>query len=163
MRNYDDCRCYVEHLLAEHRRLHELLRAARDAVVGVWRLDRDATGADALRVLRQVRAELAHHFAEEENGGCLEEVVSRCPTLSIEAQRIEGEHSQLLESIDRLVAQVQDGDDSLERRIAFERQFDDFCRQLFAHEAAENELLRRGFGTNFHCMSSNATNLGVLH
>src|SRR6478609_1685585 len=148
MRDYNECQCYVEHLIAEHRRLHRMLRLAHAAIVASGGPDRDATCADIVRVLRQVREELEHHFAQEESGGCLEEAVSRCPGLSVEAKRIEVEHPQLLENVDRLIAQALDCDQSLENRLCLERGFDELCRQLDAHERAENALLRKGFGVN---------------
>ena len=148
MRNYDECRCYVEHLIAEHRRLHRMLRLARAAIVASRGPDRDATAADVVRILHQVREELDHHFAQEEGGGCLDEVVSHCPSLSSEARRIEAEHPRLLENVDRLIAEALDCDQSVEKRVALEREFDELCRQLDAHEAAENVMLRKGFGAN---------------
>ena len=148
MRDYNECRCYVEHLIADHRRLHRMLRLAQTAIVANGCPDRDATCADIVQVLQHVREELQHHFAQEEGGGCLDEAVSRCPGLSAEASRIETEHPQLLENVDRLIAQALDCDQSLENRLALERGFDDLCRQLDAHEGAENALLRKGFGAN---------------
>src|SRR6188474_315829 len=144
MRDYNECRCYVEHLIAEHRRLHRMLRLARAAIVASGGPDRDAPGADIVRVLRQVREELEHHFAQEESGGCLDEAVSRCPPLSADARRIEAEHPQLLSSVDRLIAHALDCDQAVEKRVALERGFEDLCRQLDAHEADENVLLRKG-------------------
>jgi len=148
MRDYNECRFYVEHLIREHRRLHRMLRLARAAIVGTGGPDGDTTFADIVRILRQVREELAHHFAEEEAGGCLDEAVSQCPSLSAEARRIEAEHPQLLDSVDRLIAQALDCDQSFEKQVALKRGFDELCRQLVAHETAENVLLRKGFGAN---------------
>jgi hypothetical protein len=148
MRSYEECRCYVDHLIAEHRRLHQMLRLARATIVCCSGPDRAVTGADVVRVLRQVRKELEHHFAEEEGDGCLDEAVSNSPSLSAEARRIEAEHPQLLANMDRLIAEAQDCDESVKKRIAVRREFDELCRQLNAHEAAENALLRKGFGTN---------------
>ncbi len=105
-------------------------------------------GANIIQLLGGVRQELAHHFAQEEGGGCLEEAVSRCPSLSDEARRIEAEHPRLLEGIDRLIAQAQDADRSVQGRIQVAREFDELCAQLDAHEGAENALLRKGFGVN---------------
>lgn len=73
MRNYQDCHPYVNHLLAEHRRVHAMLHRARLAIVHGGGPDHDASVADLVLVLRQIRAELAAHFAEEEAGGCLDE------------------------------------------------------------------------------------------
>jgi len=148
MRDYNECRCYVEHLVADHRRLHRTLRLAQAAIVANGCPDRDANCTDIVRVLQQVREKLEHHFTQEESGGCLDEAVSRCPALSAEAKRIELEHPQLLQDVDRLIAQALDCDQSLENRLSLERGFDNLCGQLDAHEAAEDALLRKGFGAN---------------
>jgi hypothetical protein len=148
VRDYNESQCYVQHLVAEHRRLHRMLRSARAAMVASAAPDHDATCADIVRVLRQVRTELEHHFAQEESGGCLDEAASRVPGLSGEAKRIELEHPRLLENADRLIAQAMDCDQSLVNRLSLERGFDELCRQLDAHEGAENAVLRKGFGVN---------------
>jgi len=128
-------------------------------MVGSGGPDGDTTCADIVRVLRQVREELAHHFAEEEAGGCLDEAVSRCSSLSAEARRIEAEHPQVLEDLDRLIAQALDCDKSVEKQIALKRGFDELCQQLVAHEAAENVLLRKGFGVNVNGDENGQTTL----
>ncbi len=80
----------------------------------------------------------------------MEEAASYCPKLSTEVQRIEAEHPLLLAELDRLIAQATDGPASVGDRIAIENSFGELCRDLHAHEAAENALLRRGFGTNIN-------------
>lgn len=143
---YDEPNPYVEHLLAEHRRLHTMLRLARSAILQCGGPDRDATTEDIVRVLKQIRNEMAQHFKEEEAGGCLEEAVSRCPRLGPQAERVQAEHPDLLAQIDRLIAQALDSQHTVENRVAFEREFDELVELLHAHEAAENDLLRQGFG-----------------
>jgi len=156
MREDDECHSFVEHLIAEHRRIHRMLRLAHHTITGAHGSEQDAPPAVVVRVLQQVREELEHHFSQEESGGCLHEAVSRCPPLSAEAQRIEAEHPDLLLGIDRLIAQALDADQSLEKRIAIEVAFDDVCRQLDAHEAAENALLRKGFSIHVESTDSNS-------
>ena len=139
---------YVDHLLAEHHRLHALLRHARAAILQAGGPDRDATAADIVRLLKQVRQELTHHFAEEEAGGCLEEAVSRCPRLSSEANHLGAEHAELLREIGDVVAIAETSDNGYAAHLAMEHSFQHFCERLYAHEAAENSLLRQGFGVN---------------
>jgi hypothetical protein len=147
----DDTRpVYVEHMLAEHRRLHAMLRRARSSIMHRGGPDQDVRPTDIARELRRIRQELASHFAEEEGGGCLEEAVSRCPRLSAEARSIQARHPELLRDIDSLIAQVEAGEPTLDARIAIEKEFDCLCDRLHAHEAAENDLLRQGFGTNIN-------------
>jgi len=157
MRTYDECRSYVDHLIAEHRRLHRMLHLAHHTIMNADGPDRGAASAEIVRVLRQVRDELAHHFKEEESGGCLDEVVSRCPTLSADSRRIEADHHQLLAAVDRLIAQALDSDQSLQKRLEVEVGFDDLRSQLDAHEAAENSLLRKGFGANLNGTENDPT------
>lgn len=140
---YEGCRQSAVHLIAEHRRVHRMLHIARAAVGGRGGPYRDAGSTDVVQVLRQVRAELEHHFAEEKTGRYLEEVIRRYPQFAAEAQRIESEHPRLLENADRLIAQAMDCDQSVQKRIDLAREFDELCRQLDAHEAAENVLLRK--------------------
>jgi hypothetical protein len=137
---------YVEHLRAEHRRLHAMLRQTRSIFLQSSSPDCDATTDDVVRVLLQVRSEMTHHFDDEEAGGCLEEAVSRCPHLSGEVTRVQAEHPELLRQIDRLLAQAKDSCNTLVGRLAFARDFDELCLLLHAHEAAENDILRQGFG-----------------
>jgi hypothetical protein len=157
MRTYDECRCYVDHLISEHRRLHRMLHQAHHAIVGAHGPDRDASSADVVCVLRQVRDELEHHFAQEEGGGCLDEAVSRCPGLAAESRHIEAEHPQLLAGVDRLIAQALDSDQSVQKRLELEMGFEELRRQLDAHETAENALLRKGFGANMNGADHNQT------
>jgi hypothetical protein len=156
-----ECQTYVDHLLAEHRRLHTLLRLARSAVLQSGGPDRDATTDDILRLLQRIRDELMRHFAEEEAGGCLEEAVSRCPRLSAQAGRIQAEHPELLAELDAVIAHAADCDQTVQSRLAFERHFDSLCERLHAHEAAENDLLRQGFGANVNGGQSDQTSLAL--
>jgi hemerythrin len=141
-----ESKIYVNHVLVEHRRLHSMLHKARRAIEQTSGPDRDVTLQQVAAILRQVRNELAHHFAEEEAGGCLEEAVSRCPRLATALKEIEREHPALLTEVDRLIAMAEDGPADLQHRIMIEREFDELCTQLHAHEAAEYAVLRDGFG-----------------
>jgi hypothetical protein len=148
MRDYDECRPFVDHLLAEHRRLHKLIHQARISIVESGGPDWDESYEGVAEILRKLRGELQRHFAEEEAGGCLDEAVSRCPRLSPDARRLESEHADLLAGVDRVIAQALDCGCHFENRVALQRDFDNLCRQLHAHEAAENDVLRQGFGVN---------------
>lgn len=147
MRNYDECKTYVDYLVAEHRRLHRLLLHARKTIAA----SADEGAVDwrgkVVQVLRDLRATLHCHFLEEEGGGCLDEAVSFQPHLSADVKRIEAEHPRLLAEVDRLIAQAKDGGTTPAEHLALTNAFDELCRELHTHEAAENEVLRRGFGT----------------
>ena len=147
MRDDPECRCYVDHLIAEHRRLHALVRQTHAAMARSIGPD-EQSFAEVRRVLNRLRMELVHHFAEEEDGGCLEEAVSRCPRLAPEAHLIEADHGQILSALDRLVAQFQAEPPTPTRQLALQRDLGELCRHLREHEHAENQLLAQGFGIN---------------
>ena len=140
-------RSNVEHIIAEHRRLHRLMIQAHAAIAAFNGPDGDATMADVVRVLRQVREELARHFAQEEADGFLNKAASCSPELAAEARRIDHEHRRLLESADGLIAQAMDSDQSVQKRVALELAFDDLRYHLDSHEVAENALLRQSVGS----------------
>ena len=146
MREDQDCRCYIDHLFAEHRRLHALLKQMRAAIAQSVGPDETPSFAAAQRTLALLHQELAHHFAQEESGGCMDEAVSRCPRLAGEEHRIEGEHSQILAELDQLIAQTKSLPPTHANQLAVQRAFDRLCQRLHDHERAENGLLAQGFG-----------------
>src|SRR5688572_17869741 len=109
MNSYGMAHPSVEHFLAEHRRLHVMLRLARSAILHSGGPERDGTPADAVGIIRQVRDAFAQHFAEEGSANWLDDAVTRRPELASQARRIRDEHPELLGEIDKLIAQAMDG------------------------------------------------------
>jgi hypothetical protein len=145
-----ECRSCAEHIFAEHRHLHRLMTQTHAVIVTFNGPDADATMADVVRVLRQVREELARHFANEEADRFLKNAASCSPELAVEARRIEDEHPRLLESADALIAQALDSDQSVQKRVALELAFDELRHHLDSHEMAENALLRQSVGVDLN-------------
>lgn len=146
MRTDDESGCYVNHIVAQHRRLHMMLRQIRSAVIECVQPDETPSFAAIARILEKMREEVKHHFAEEEAGGCLDEAVSRCPGLSPELKRIEAEHPEILAQIESLIEKSRILPPTPQNQVAIHREFDALYRKLQAHEAAENRLLAQGFG-----------------
>lgn len=144
MFNQESSRSYINHLLAEHRRLHRMLVLARNTMAA----DDGAWVARFVKLLGDIRCELQCHFVEEEQGGCLDQAVSFQPNLSPDLKHVEAEHPQLLAAIDGLLAQAKDCRDTPSQRVAMRVAFDNLCHDLHTHEAAENDILRRGFGVD---------------
>jgi hypothetical protein len=78
----------------------------------------------------------------------MDEAACRCPRLGPEVRRIEAEHPDLLARIDALIVAAADIERSVQQRIAFESELDNVCQQIYAHESAENAILRQAFGYN---------------
>jgi hypothetical protein len=98
--------------------------------------------------LKRVREELAGHFAEEEDGGCLEEAVCSGRDLSAALRQIEKEHPLLLARLDQLIEMARSTNKTAQDWASLREAFATLCHDLHAHEAAENDLLRRGFGVD---------------
>ena len=78
---------YVEHLVTEHHRLEHLIRRTL-ASLPDWDAPNSGRWLPALLAgLEAIRHEADQHFREEEMGGCLEEAVAHCPSLSGELTR----------------------------------------------------------------------------
>ncbi len=139
-----DCRPLVERLNAEHRHLGEQLRQMQAAIDGGIRSRSDA---DAIaQRLFALRDELDRHFAEEERGGCLEEAVSRCPSLSRDVSRVIAEHNDLRADVDRIVGQARLLADAPAVLAQLQPSFAEFATRLRAHDALESRILVYGFG-----------------
>ena len=145
--DFQESLAYVMHMRAEHKRLRECLHLIEQQ----WTLQHQRPrAADAisqvLDSLQALRAELAHHFEEEESGGCIEEAVSHQASLSHEAIRLEHEHPELLGQLDRLIERLRALSRSGGSTDKIKQEFRRFAEQLHAHEAAENRILERSFG-----------------
>ena len=128
---------FVVHMRSEHRLLK---RAILEAVHGAHGpLD------EFLAQLRHLRDELARHFAEEDEGGCLEEAVARCPAVADQAMWVAWEHPLLLNELDSLTSQL------VERQEVSDAWREDFLRltkKLIAHEEAEDRIMSRALGVS---------------
>lgn len=128
---------FVAHLKSEHRNLQ---RAILEAVHGSHGL-----AADLLENLRQLRHQMAQHFQDEDEGGCLEEAVARCPAVADQAMWVTWEHPLLLDELDALIQQL------ASRNLVTDAWREDFLRftkKLSAHEEAEDRIVTRALGVS---------------
>jgi hypothetical protein len=135
---------YLGRLQQEHRDLNSDLLEIRHefAALTTSRQPQLALAEIAVRIERLAK-ELRLHFAEEEEGGCFEEVQTRCPSLSAQVHKLLGEHPHLLLTLERLVADVEKGRLSVEQ---LQRTTETFTQRLKDHEVAESRLLQMAFG-----------------
>jgi hypothetical protein len=128
---------FVAHLKSEHRNLQR-------AIVEVVH-ESHGPAADLLEHLRQLRGQLARHFQDEDEGGCLEEAVARCPAVAEQAMWVTWEHPLLLEELDALIQQL------ASRNLVMDDWREDFMRftkKLTAHEEAEDRIVSRALGVS---------------
>jgi len=137
---------FVDHLLAEHRRLDHMVYQTL-AMLPNWEEPSSPGWTEQMLTgLQSIRRELSRHFQEEETGGCLEEAVVRCPTLCSEVARAKAEHAHLLQDLEEVIEHC--------RRAAGPSAFDAHVvgqelravvHQLRAHEALEDRIIEQGF------------------
>lgn len=140
---------YVEHMLAEHQRLEQLIRRTVGSVPNWEELDAQEWLPKMMSGLVAIRTELAHHFRNEEQGGCLEEAVARCPQLSAEVQRIEGEHGEILARLSDLIDRCQCRTRlTPQKAVAIEQELRQIVHELRVHERAENRIMQQGFSVS---------------
>ena len=125
------------HILAQHRELHERIVAVREAFA--------ADPGTARRALAELREHLAAHFRQEEQGGFIEESITRLPRLSAAAAAAVREHPALLAEIDGLIERLAVADIPASSWTRAGRDFEDFCGHLLAHERNENAVVQAGF------------------
>jgi hypothetical protein len=137
---------FVEHLLAEHRRLDHMVCSTLSALPSWEEADSTSWPPRVIAGLSAIRAELAQHFAEEEAGGCLEEAVARCPALSTDVRRAQAEHQQLLEVLDELVHDCRNLEKPTRREVlALEQELRALVHKLRLHEGEETRIMQRAF------------------
>lgn len=146
MNDNQDCVAYAGHLQAEHRRLHHRLRDLQAELnsVSVIKLDGPMLQR-MIEVGQQLVDELTSHFAEEEEGGCMDYAVSRVPTLGPEVTALEAEHPALLAELNRMLTQLRNARAGQLSFAEIRQQFDALVVRLLAHEARESRVVERGF------------------
>jgi len=133
---------FFERALCEHRELnrsvHELEQCFALAPLEVT----PQTCREAATQLQRLRDHLAAHFAQEEDGGYLEEALSRVPRLGPQAADLERQHAPLLARLNSLVQRACETREVIERWSQLAADFRGFVRSLLEHEVAENRIVQ---------------------
>lgn len=143
MRDYAECKPFLDHLAAEHRQLQHALQDIDKWLRDHWR----ATDTTVVRQrLGELKGQLERHFAEEENDGCLEEARCRVPALSPQVSELQQEHPQLLKIVDEVIRRLDVGVPGANQEVG--QAFARFMQRMEGHEAAERSVLKKAFGTD---------------
>jgi hypothetical protein len=133
---------------AEHHELRRLVHLLHEAIGDERPWSPEAAKA-AVDVLAELATHLDHHFAQEENGGYLEEALTLAPRFTSQAAELLRQHPAILEKVGvlRKTANL-----SLRQSDAWMRlrsEVTDLIRDLIAHERAENQIVQQAFNTGF--------------
>jgi len=133
---------FFESALREHRELnrnvHELEQCFALAPLEVT----PQSCREAAAKLQHLRDHLAAHFAQEEEGGYLEEALSRVPRLGPQAAVLERQHAPLLASLNSLVQRACETREVIEGWSQLAADFRGFVKSLLEHEIAENRIVQ---------------------
>jgi hypothetical protein len=161
MHERDEKFAFVDHLMAEHRRLdHLLLQAAavlreQDGECHRWLAQLSPT-------INAIRCELAEHFGAENQGGCLEEAAARCPAVSSDVRRLVCEHDDLLERLDELLARCQTAMPTPAQACAIKQELQLLVSEVRRHETAESRVVERGFSVSLEDVDAAANHSAAI-
>lgn len=134
----------AESVYEQTRREHEQLRERIKFLH--QRFDsRSATPDEIARLLRELRAALATHFSNEECEGFFEQIVTRAPQLSRQAQKLTHEHVDMLERLDAIVRAADISAAEAVFPAELGARFHDFSKTLMHHESEENGMLQSAY------------------
>lgn len=136
------------HLLGQHRDLHARLLALRADFAAAH-----ASGQVPVQGIRdrlqELRDHLCDHFAQEEQGGFLEESIARIPRLAAAAREVVADHPRLLAEIDALLERLPVRDIREEAWNEAADRFAAFTDHLLTHERNENAVVQQGYNEDF--------------
>ena len=132
------------HVLAEHRELFQLISQAKLAFNDAGR-PLAKRREFALKTAETLREHLSEHFAQEEQGGFLEEAVTRVPRLGRRMEEILKQHPPLLAELDSLTVALADSHLTVADWQEIAQQFETFVGHLQAHERSENAVVQEGY------------------
>lgn len=134
------------HMRIAHRSLRRQVAFIRSLFEEAETSSQPVSSLPIEQELSALCASLAHHFSEEEEGGCLEEAVIQKPRLARELRRIELEHASLLNRLKGLVEQAELAHNANVEPVTLREDFETFAQLLGEHEESENILLEEGLG-----------------
>ena len=126
------------HLLAQHRELHDLLVDARAGLAS-------QAYAAARERLVTLRDHLSQHFQQEEQGGFLEESLTRMPRLAADVRKVLADHPRLLAELDGSINCLSAEDIGRDAWRQAGHDFEAFASHLLAHERSENAVVQEGY------------------
>ncbi len=132
------------HVLAEHRDLFNLMLSVRSAFAVACPPTQERRES-LLACLHHLRQHLTDHFAQEEQGGFLEESVARMPRLSAAVRSILGQHPALLAELDRVIEDLETAAAGADAWPRADHDFEVFSAHMAAHERSENAVVQEGY------------------
>ncbi len=132
-------------LLAEHRALLTQISELREWAAAVGEHGIPRFGEMGTR-MEQLRDRLRTHFEEEEKGGYLSPIVEIAPRFAGEIEELGGQHTELLQTVDRFIARLHETEPPFASWQQAMREFEEFIVALRQHEGRENTIAQAAYG-----------------
>jgi hemerythrin len=146
MRPLNESRPYYELALSEHHHLHQCAHCIQLLLESRTKDSaRPADVAEVLGLLEKLACELKGHFEQEEEGGYLEEAITRLPSIAPQAAQLQKQHAELLELAKKAIADAKAQPKANAAWEVLNRDVGVYLKKLLAHEAGENRLLQLAF------------------
>jgi len=133
----------VGDLLAEHQ---ELMRKIADICAFRGDVCELGVGPKCIEMadrVTDIRRLLEHHFAVEEDGGYMGNVLAIAPQFTEQATELCAQHAAFLQTLDDLEASLRTPESDVCTSVCGD--FDTFISDLQAHEHRENNLIQQAF------------------
>lgn len=126
------------------RQEHEMIRERLKCLHR--RLEQQQAPLDEIvRLLTELRDCLNTHFHNEECEGFFDQIVTRAPQLSQQADSLTREHVELLQDLDALMLFAECGSGKPISWQTLALRFQDFMKKLMHHESEENGMLQQAY------------------
>jgi len=128
-----------EHLHQAVDKIHAMLNKHAEHDVTQSEVD------EATSVVQSLYDQMRKHFEQEEEGGYLEEAITRVPTLAALAEVLQQQHAELSRLAGQMLADARSTERPVDVWVRLKADYARFAKMLLGHEAAENKLLERAF------------------
>jgi hypothetical protein len=133
------------------RAISEKMSRQHVALERSWKALPDRLKADQvdqpalLHQLQQLHQQLAEHFRFEEADGYFDEVVAKAPHLQREADRLRGQHTEMIGAVVRLLETADRIGADPKQLAAVRLLFEDLSKVFHEHETDEGRLLEDAY------------------
>jgi hypothetical protein len=133
---------------AEHRELGWVLQRLGH-VLGNGRPWSTSAAREASQAVEELDAHLHHHFAQEEEGGYLEQALVAAPRFSSQAAELLKQHPAILAQVAEVVRTARRAGADATAWPVLKQQVKQLLVSLVAHEKAENAVVQEAFNSGF--------------
>jgi hypothetical protein len=131
---------------AEHREMRRLVQVLRHALgkEGGWSRE---SAQEALEAFEALKTHLKEHFAQEEEGGYLEQALAVAPRYSDEAKELLKQHGLMTRQVAHAVQTAKHALDEPDAWTMLATEARELLQKLVEHETAENRIVQKALNT----------------